>query len=239
MAHIEGRNVIMMVDKGAGFVPALCAVSISINTTVETKEVMTVGDGSWRKPRPQKLGYNISLEGVTEWPLDPVDTYDTFNLLANQTGFTNLDFRIYFESTHGTPGANVIKMIEGEALVTESTLTAGAENLMDSSFTMEGYGAYQMFDSTSACAATLGTLVYSAQGPLFVAFNYTGLAGADRLEYSVDGTTRRALVDMPSSGSITVTNGIGMQPGAHTIQVWPVCANGDDGTPLSTNYTRT
>lgn len=239
MGYIEGKNVIMLIDKGTGYVPALCAVSITISSSVETKETMTVGDGTHRKPRGQRQSDSITLDGVTEFPLDSVDTYDTFNLLDNLNSFTNLSYKIYFESAEATAaGTNVIKMMIGEALVTDGSLTVGAENLMDSSFTMEGFGAYQMFNSTSACSATLASVVYSSQGT-FVVFNYNGLVGSDRLEYSVDGTTRKQLIDQPSSGQIVIMTGVGLVPGAHTLEVWPVCANGDDGTSVITNYTRT
>lgn len=240
MGYIEGRNVIMLIDKGTGYVPALCAVSIGVSTTTETKETMTVNDGVWSKPKQQKLSYSISLEGITEFPLDPVDMYDTFNFIASQMGFTNIAYKIYFESQVATAaGANVIKMMQGEALVTDSNLTAGAEGTMDTSLTLEGFGAYELFDTTSACNATISSLSYSAQGALFVDINYFGLAGASKLSYSVDGSTRRTLLAMPTNGTIVIVNGVGMNPGLHTIQVWPVCDNGEDGTSLSTNYTKT
>jgi hypothetical protein len=233
--YLQGKNAIFLVDKGAGYVPHLCAVSVGITTNVETKEVMTTGDGVWRKPRQHRISYSIALEGVSPIPLDPADGYDAFNFLDNQVGFTNLDFRIYFEDETGT----VLKMITGEALVTESNIIAGAEGLVDSTFTLEGFGAYQLFDSASACAAVLGTLTYSGQSPVNVILDYTGLSGGDRLEYSVDGTTRRDLVGMSASGSIIIVSGVGLVAGDHTVQVWPVCPNGEDGTPLSVNYTKT
>ena len=201
---------------------------------------MTVGDGSWRKPKQQKLSYSISLEGITEFPLDPSDTYDSFNFIDSQIGFTNIAYRMYFESaTASSLGTNVIKMITGEALVTDSNLTAGSDNLMDTSLTLEGFGAYELFDTTTACNATLSSVTYSAQGPLFVDINYTGLSGSDQIEYSVDGSTRRTLAGMSASGTITIINGVGMNPGLHSIEVWPVCANGEDGTSLTTTYTKT
>lgn len=238
MGYIEGRKVFMLIDKGTGYVLALCATSITYSTTTETKQIMTVGDGVWRKPKQQEMGYNISLEGITADILDPLDRYDTFNFIDSQMGFTNIAYRIYFQTTD-VLGASVIKMVQGEALVTESNLTAGAEGTMDTSLTLEGFGAPEWFDTTSACNATISSLSYSAQGALFVDINYFGLAGASKLSYSVDGSTRRTLLAMPANGTIVITNGVGMNPGLHTIQVWPVCDNGEDGTSLSTNYTKT
>lgn len=240
MGYIEGKNVILLIDKGAGYVPALCATSVSINTQTETVEIMTVGDGAWRKPKQQKLAYSISLEGITEFPLDSSDTYDTFNFIDSQIGFTNIAYRMYFESTTASSlGTNVIKMITGEALVTDSNLAAGSDNLMDTSLTLEGFGAYELFDTTTACAATLSTVTYSAQSPLFVDIAYTGLSGATTIAYSVDGSTRRTLAGMSASDTITITSGIGMAPGLHSIEVWPICDNAEDGTSLTTTYTKT
>lgn len=235
MSYIIGKNVIFLIDKGSGYVPHVCAVTISIKTHSDTKDILTVTDGEWDKPRVQKKNYTLDFEGVTPWPLDQLTGYDAFDFLENQCQDVNFQYKIYYT----TDGSTVIKMIKGIALVIDSDLSAGAENLMDSTFTCAGFGAYERFNSSSACAATLGTLAFAAQGLLFVNIHYTGLSGADTLAYSVDGSTRRTLLAMPASGDIVLITGVGMTPGPHTIQVWPVCANGEDGTSLSTDYTRT
>lgn len=235
MAHIVGRDVIFYIDKGAGFVPYVCAVSFSLKTVTETKGILTTGDGNWNKPKAQRKSYQLNFNGVSELPLDPADGYDAFDFLENQCQDTNFQYQIRYTSN----GSTVVKMITGEALVVDSDFTAGAEGLMDSTFTCDGFGAYQRFNSASACNATLATLTFSGQTPTTVILAYTGLTGSDRLEYSVDGQTRRDLVGMPANGDIIIVSGVGIVAGPHTVQVWPVCANGEDGTPRSVNYTKT
>jgi len=234
--YIIARNVVIEFDKGGGFVPYLCAVTATFQMNVQTDETMTVGSGYWEHPKLHRAGYTITCEGVTPYPLDPVDGYDSFNLMDAQRQGLNLEYRIVYR---GNDGVAVLKNITGKALVVDGNLTAGSEGFLDSSFTLKGYGEPEFFDTLSACAATIATLIYAGQGILFVDINWTGLSGADRIEYSVDGSTRRALVGLSSNGTITIVNGVGMTPGLHTIVAWPICANGDDGASISTTFTKT
>jgi hypothetical protein len=235
MSHIKGKDAFLLIDGGSGYVPFVCAVSFSLKTSTETKEVMTVGDGNWSKPKAQKKSYTITFEGVQPIDIDDPAGYHAFDFIENQAQDVNFQYKIWYTSD----GSSVVKMITGEALVIDSDLSSGADGFMDSSFTCAGFGAYERFNSNVACNATLSTVTYSAQGLLFVDINYTGLTGSDTIVYSVDGSTRRTLAGMSTNGTITITNGVGMNPGLHSIEVWPVCANGEEGTSLTTNYTKT
>lgn len=237
MAYIRAKDVVLLINNGTTYVPHVCAVSVSLKTTIDTVEVMTEGDGSWSKPRQQKGSYTLSFDGVTRYPRDLATGYDAFEFLENQCQYVNFEYHLVFYENNSS---TVVKMIDGVALVIDSDLTAGADNLMDSSFTCAGFGAYQIYSSIVPCNATLATLTYDSQGPLFVTFNYTGLSLSDRLEYQIDSFLPRvALVDMPASGSFTITFGPGLVDGEHTINVWPVCANGEDGPPKTVIYTKT
>lgn len=236
MAHIEARNVVLLIDNGTDFVPEVCALNFSLKTTTETKEIMTVGDGNWTKPKAQKKGYSMSFESVTRYPRDINTGYDAFDLLSHQMGDTNFRYKVMF---YENDGSTVVKMITGEALVIDSDLGATAEQIHQNGFSCVGFGAYEVFDTAVACNAVLASVFYSAQSPLFVDIGYTGLIGGDTIIYSVDGSTIRTLAAMPQNGTITIINGVGMTPGLHTIEVWPVCDNGERGTSLLTNFTKT
>ena len=235
MSYIVGKDVILLIDKGSGYVPFVCAVSFSIQTNTETKEVMTLGDGNWSKPKAQKKSYTMTFDGVQPIPLDDSAGYDTFNLIDNQIADTNFAYKIYYTSD----GSTVVKMVTGEALVIDSDLKAGAEGFMDSSFTCAGFGAYELFNSTTACNAVIDTLTFSFESPISVGIDWTGLAGSDMIVYSVDGTTRRTLAGVSSSGTILLVDGVGIVDGDHEIEVWPVCDNGEEGASLTVTYTKT
>jgi hypothetical protein len=235
MSHIKGKNAFLLINSGTGYVPFVCPVSFSLKTNTETKEIMTVGDGNWSKPKAQKKSYTISFEAALPIDIDDPTGYHSFDFIENQAQDVEFLYKILYEDDSST----VIKMITGTAIVIDSDLTNAAEGFMDSSFTCAGFGAYERFNSNVACNASIATLTYSAQGLLFVDIAYTGLTGSDTIGYSVDGSTRRTLAGMSASGMITIVSGVGMNPGLHTIEVWPICLNGEDGTSLTTTYTKT
>lgn len=223
MSPILGENVPLQIYKDGEYTDYACITDCSLEFNTDTKETRTLGDGFHRKIRGQRLSFQVSGNGLIELQqVSPV----AFYLLQNyHQQMIPVQFRMLFED----PVSTLIKVVEGTALITSFTTTAGSTGFATASFVMDGDGAVSISDSAIGCSATIGSITIGAGDPDIGAnasVNYTGVSGAARLEYSVDGGARETLFSPAASGFFYL---FGLGDGPHTIDVWAVCENGIDG----------
>lgn len=226
---INGKNVAIQFYKGDDYYPFMCAKSVSITFNTETKSVKTLGDGPWAKPRGQAIGYRIACDGLVSYPFVDEEVI-AFDLLFYQINFLTVAFRIIFNDQQD----GLLKVITGHALPIECNLSANPD-FLDSSFTLVGDGAPQISDNITSCSATVGSVTFEGEGigsidEIPVEFAYSSVsAGIPRLEFSIDDGPRQVVLDPGTSGTFegVVPNSGGNV--SHTIEVWPVCDNGEDG----------
>lgn len=230
---IKGEDVLIQFEKGGDYFNYACAKEVTVNFEMETKSVKTVGSGTWDKKRGQKKRYTVDLSGVVKFDDGTVphafDIYDYFDQMVP------MNYRIYFTETETT----LVKIIQGTILPTNLNLGGGSEGHADGSATFEGDGAPTVSDSLSVCNATLGTFTAnsSEDSPGVVALNFTdGVSNTVRVEFSIDGGGRDvffpAATETPFLHNIT-----GVAPGLHSIEFFPVCENGLDGTSQTKSVT--
>lgn len=223
---VKGSNVLLQIYKAGEYRDFLCATDCSISFETEKKSVKTITDGVWRRYRPQNIGYTITLNGLVK--LNTGNDPAAFDILDYQTSFTDVTYRMTFEDD----AANV-KAIFGTAMVEKTDLSGGADGFANSSFTLVGNGEPTILDSLTACDTVITTLLKDATNlPLFYAFTVTAYTGTapDRYEYAIDGGARQ--VSFTADWTVT-----GLSSGVHTIEIWPVCPNGFDGTKFTDTFT--
>jgi len=223
MAYIKGKNALLTILKDGDYYPFLCATACSITTTTELKDVRTVGDGVWKKKRGQSHQYSVSLNGLIE--LQETSPVAIYLLREYQLPMLAVPFRMIFTDDVTA----LVTTITGNALIETSTLTGAPTGFASSAFEMTGDGAYTIADSTTICEATIESIEITAGDPdsgiqAFIA--YSGVSGAARLEYSIDGGERLVIFGPGTSGNIPLS---GLAEGPHTVTVWAVCENGIDG----------
>lgn len=235
MDVVLASDVTMLIYKDGDYRPFVCATDLSIDTTMEIKQVRTIGDGKWKKPRGQSLSYTISLSGIiTLVGGDPT----AFYVLEFMRQMIPLSFRILFDD----PVNNLQKIIEGIALPVSGSLPSGAEGFANCQFEMQGDGEYVITDSLVTCTATIDQVVVSpdtSEGAPAgrISFNYTGASSNTiRIEYSIDGGGRETVFNEGApNGVVFVT---GNYTGTHELTLYPICEDGAEGIPLIEEFTR-
>lgn len=229
MDVVLASDVTMLIYKDGDFLPFVCATDLSIDTTMEVKEVRTIGDGKWKKPRGQSLSYTISLSGlITLVGGDPT----AFTVMEYMRQMVALEYRIIWDD----PANNLQKVIQGVALPVSGRLPSGAEGFANCNFEFRGDGEYTISDSTVTCSATIdgvsvGPKFFDPPPPHEIQISFSGASSNTmRIEYAIDGGGREAFInDGVPNGFIPVN---GYYPGDHVLTVWPICENGEDGIPI-------
>ena len=222
---VKGSNVLLQIYKDGAYADFLCATDCSIDFETEKKSVKTVGDGVWKRYKPQSIGYTINLSGLIRLDVaDPV----AFDLLDYQTQFIDVTYRMTFEDD----AAN-IKAIYGTAIVEKTSLNGSSDGFATGQFVLSGNGVPTILNSLTACDIVITTLFKDATNlPLYYYFNVSAYTGStpDRFEYAIDGGARQ--VSFTSDWTVT-----GLSSGSHTIEIWPICENGFDGTKFTDTFT--
>lgn len=224
---VLGLDAIIQFMKGDDYFPYACATDIAINFEMETKSVKTITDGNWDKPRGQKKGYTIELNGLIKFDDDTVphvfDLYNYFN------GMTAIQYRIIFTNDQGS-----LKVVEGVALPISVNLGGGSEGHATGSATLKGDGAVDVRDLIIPCPSSITSIQLIEDTPNSI-IRITGHTGSPaRYEYSVDGgpfvpqTVTSFIQDLVLEG--------GLSAGVHSIVIIPVCDNGYNGTPYESTF---
>lgn len=235
MDVVLASDVTMLIYKDSDWRPFVCATDLSIDFSMEVKEVRTIGDGKWKKPRGQSLTYTLSLSGIiTLVGGDPT----AFYVLEFYRQMIPLNFRIIWDDVPN----NLQKIAEGWALPVNIRLPSGAEGFANANIEMRGDGECEIKDATVTCTATIDTVVvgpYTPEGGTGgeISVDVTGISSnTERIEWSIDGSGTDAII----TGGVpnVIFYPTGNYSGSHTILVYPVCENGEYGVPIEIPFTR-
>jgi hypothetical protein len=226
MNPITGNNVTIQFLKGDAYYDYACATDITIDFVLDEKPVRTYGDGTWYKPRGQRHSYSISLSGLVVF--DEPTLPGAFDLLEYLRAMSGIQYRIFFDE----PITSTLKLIEGIALPINVTLGGAAEGFAQGNIELKGDGNVSIRDAIINCPSEVLTIALNdAQTAILI----TGHTGEPvRYDYGIDGGgldtayifTDPAELDLPDDIAI----------GVHTIQIFPVCENGDYGTEFNGSF---
>lgn len=233
MDPIEGRDVTLYFMKGIDLVPYVCVESFSMDFNKTTKETKTIGTGNWSRPRSQRNAYSINCSGLIPLGDDPTDV-KPFELLDYFAADSEIEFRAVWKVNDLQ-----LKVIDGIVLVTQGTFVGNSTDFADASFTLQGVGAPSIRDTLEICDAEI-----NESNPLAVVFSYEGSSGGNdtfqiqvndvsgspaSFRYSIDGGGE--LTSYSSSWYVSVPSG-----STHSIAITPVCDNGEEGEPFTTEF---
>lgn len=223
---VKGLLTVLQFMKAGEYRDFLCATDSSIDFETETKPVKTVGDGIYKRYVGQSIGYTVTLNGLIK--LNTGDDPAAFDLLDYQLAMTGIEFRMIFEDEDGN-----IKVVFGEALIDKTTLAAPSDGFSNANFSFKGNGEPTILDSLVACDSAITVANVDATGlPFLLVINIVTVTGSTpmRYEYSLDGGGR--LISY-----ITTIDFSGLASGSHSVEIWPICDNGFDGTSITKTFT--
>lgn len=233
MSALAGQDVVLQFMKGGDYFSYACATDCSIDFTKTKKSVKTIGDGVWTKERMQNKSYVISLSGLIKF--DDGTVPHAFDLYDYYDQGVDIQFRMIFTDVQ----SSLIKVFTGTASVDDLNLGGGSEGAATGTATLKGNGPPTISDSFLGCTATVGAATVgpsSSDGDptITAAVNYSGLSvSTTRLDYTVDGGGRLTIFSPGTSGVFFLHS----LHGAHELIIYPICANGEDGTPFTVDFT--
>lgn len=223
MIPILGKDVIMQFFDGASYLDFACITECAIEFNTEMVDVRTEGGGVFREIRPKRQSGLASLSGIVVIDGGP---FKTFDLIKDyQLQMLPIPWRMIFDS----PETGLQEIVTARSYIERSILTGPTNGHSIADFTMPIDGEITITDSTTICNAVIGNLEITAGDPdsgIQARVAYDGVAGAARIEYSIDGGERLVIFSSDPSGFINLS---GLAEGGHTVQVWVVCENGLDG----------
>lgn len=228
MSVVLGKDVVIrFMHYGANeYMNYYCAETVTINTTLETKSVKTIGDGFWKKSRGQLLGYQITIDGLIQASLESEDATDIWYAVRRQFSMTEIEFRVVFTDVE----TGQTKYLDGKALAEDITITAGSEDFAEGSIVLIGNGKLDITDYVAPCIALIGSLSVSTSD-IYTDGYFTDIQNTNRIEFSVDGGDRQVIFLPPGVTELNTEVGRNLPAGNHTITAWGVCADGRDGNP--------
>lgn len=232
MNVVKGEDVTILFRKGDDFFPFVCATDMELNTTIETVETRTIGDGKWRKIRPRKGSYSISLSGVVTHIGTDVNSFFLQDVML-QMGF--IEYRAIWDD----PVSDLRRIVAGRVVITNSSLPSGSEGVATSNFTLDGDGPYTITDTSVTCTATIGNVSVTSYDPGgfgAIQISFTGASGnTTRIDYEIDGMGRDTILTNGVPNGFIRPNGD--YSGTHTVVLYPICENGEDGISFERTFT--
>lgn len=245
MEALIGKDVVFEIlsPNTGDYLPYICAEECEINFDSTLLSTKTRTDGPWESFIMDTKSFTVSLSGLIPYTDESLTGVTAWDLYAYYDNMTEAPFRMIFRD----PQSNLIKAILGNVLVNNLRITANATDFAGSSKTLRGTGQVSVQDNLLACQAVIGNVVLSLQSELIVRFAYSGLSGAVRIEFTIDGGARR--VFFPSASELeSGTIGPFLNPvqtpelfvnGEHTVEFFPVCESGEDGESFILTFTKT
>lgn len=225
---VIGKDVEIMFKKNDVYVPYGCATDITITFRLtEKKSVKTVGHGNWEKPRGQKKGYGIDLNGLIKYDDDTVP--HAFDLYTYFDGMTPIEYLMSFTNDQGQN-----RFIEGVALITELSLGGGSEGFANGSASMEGDGSVDIRDLLVPCPSSITSIQLIEDEPNSIIRITAHTGSPARYDYSVDGGGFVTQMANSFIQDLILEGGLGA--GVHSTTIIPVCENGYNGTPFETTF---
>ncbi len=215
---VQGKDATLWFQKDGEFVPYMCASDITI--TIETEEVAirTLGDGHYKKYASQSLSWKVDLNGLLQFD---ADNFTAFDIVDAQRNFVNVIVRVTFDDLTGNE-----KTIQGNAVVKTSALSASAGELVKADFNLLGSGAFLWFDGTVSCDTSASfdgtTEAGDGSGDTTIYYVYSG--AVNQVKYRLNGTGDYIF----SSAGVNIFYA-GLAAGLYSIEVIPLCQNGNEG----------
>lgn len=234
MDPIQGSNAVLSFYGDAGWEPFVCTSSSTLTIDGDMLPIRTVGDGQWKKYEYSTMGFELSLGGVFVFSQEnPSGTFVNLrglDVVNTQLAQLSLPFRLTF-----TDDLSNIWTFQGTLLIKSSQITSPVGEVVKNTHTFTGSGPLYSFIGYVPCATTITGITFAglADPSGNVTVSYTYIGDLYQVQYSVDGS---ANVTASGSGTINLT---GMQPGAHSITITPVCSNGFQGTAMTMAFTTT
>jgi hypothetical protein len=149
MNPIIAKDAVILFKKNDTWLAYQCATDVEIAFKLETKSVKTIGDGAYKKPRGQVIGYQISTGGLIKF--DDEAYPHSFDLLAYLLAMTPVEYRLVFT----TEDSSQLRKIEGLALPVDVALGGGSEGFAYGNTVLDGDGAPEIGDAISSCTAEI------------------------------------------------------------------------------------
>lgn len=156
--------------------------------------------------------------------------FSGWDFLDNQVNFVEILMRCSFVDAD----TGDLRTVQGTAIIENTTLSYSPGTLVKNAFQLQGSGKMDIFDGYVPCSTTTNTITVGGQtaedGILHISYTYTG--EAYQIKYRLDG-----IGDYAYALADEVLNIPGLSIGSdHSIEIIPICANGYEGTGLSTNF---
>lgn len=227
MDPIQGLNAVLSFYGDSGWEPFVCTSNSTLTIDGDMLPTRTVGDGQWKKFEYSTMGFEIELGGVFVFADSNFRGLDTINAQLAQL---SLPFRLTFLDDVGN-----IWTYQGTILVKTSAINSTVGEVVKNTHTLQGSGALIVFAGYVPCATTINGITFSglgsAGGNVVVSYTFTG--DLYQVLYSVDGGGNAT-----AAGAENI-NLNGMEVGAHSITITPICSNGFQGIPLTQTFTVT
>lgn len=221
---IQGNDATLYVFTN-GWVPFVCASSVSMAFDADLVPIRTVGDGQWKKYDYQALSYSLTLGDVLVF--DDVN-FNGWQIMQNQIGFLTLPFRMIYTDANGVSNG-----VQGTAVFKSVKFDMKVGQVVQGNYEITGSGAVIVFEGVSPCDTTIDSITVngasSASGSVTVGYTYTG--DLMNVVYQIDG----AGAWITAAGA-TALNLLNMPVGSHSIQIIPVCANGYQGAGMTQTF---
>lgn len=215
---------------GSSYLDFACITECSIEFNTGMVDVRTADGGVFREIRPKRHSGQAAMSGVVVIDGGPFKTFDLIN--DYQLQMLPIPWRMVFDS----PETGLQKIVTARSYIERSMVTGPTSGHSIGDFTMPIDGPITVTDGVSLCEAVIGNLEIGPGDPdsgIQATIAWDGVAGAARLEYSIDGGDRLVIFSPGPTGFINLT---GLAEGSHTVQVWVVCENGIDGETNSVTF---
>lgn len=227
---VLGTNVIIKIYKEGIFRDYLCATNITVDFNAEMKSIKTIGDGVWKRQRPQNIGYTVKLDGLVVLSAFPNSV--SFEVLGYMTNFVDITYMITFSALYGG-----LKALFGHGIVSASQFGGGSDGFATSSFTILGNGEPLIQDTPVACGLKIDSVTFNDSSQDYtnqsVTVNYSGTGTLDRVAYYPTG-------GQTYSSTSTTFNLPRPLSGYYYYHLYLVCTNGFPGEEylvvVSANY---
>lgn len=139
---VQGKACVFQVNITGSYKTVVCAKSFSIVTAVDTVEITTIDvagadpeSGIWKDYDHDSISYTLTLDGVMKITDSTNDT--VWEALSAAIQFVEVPFKLVFTD----PEANA-KTVEGTAIITNVSLSATPNALVQQSISFIGKGKY-------------------------------------------------------------------------------------------------
>jgi hypothetical protein len=134
MGPVQGKNVIIFFDLGAGFKEFGCAETVSFEANASLIQTSTVGTGVDNTYDYQDKDYVINVSGILQ--VEDATNLTGWDILAVMDNFLELPYRMVF-----TDEGAISKTVSGRALVPRVAFDGSETDLANCSFQLQGTGS--------------------------------------------------------------------------------------------------